>query len=640
MSEINLNEEVEEVVNDAEVMTVNIDETLSVSGEAADAAAVGAALALKADASSVNNIKVNDQSADNQGQILVTGEDIPLNSSNNAPTIADAVAAVQDVTGDQIPMSASDETKVADRITALESSSAGCVKKVNNNLPDANGNVSLNKVPMADNLESSTKQQSSGEYIVRTTGGTASISDGPANLMRVLGNSVHTGFTPESLDLTVNSDSCEASVTNIDTFRTAMENSGTLTLTYTTEWSDDPTDYGITVTGTPENGDTIVAVWVKEERGLITNANPTGFSVTGWNLYNQTAGYARVVKYSDDYGYAISGTYTSLGFSATESGEQTTITPGTGGLFQVPSDGYVWVTGGGSDTAIWTTWSDWIAGYQGNYQAYNKTTISLSAIMIACFSSGLCSVGNVRDYIDIAGGYAYSWISVMEYSAENLATAESSGRPYIYDEDYIYLVKANATVTALSGGLTISGSYQANGHGLEMFDGTDVGTGSLTSYGVDLRNKLERDVLTVSQQTLNNNEKKQALNNIGAVGVIAQSLTDSQKKQAAKNINAVQYGTASKEIVENGITYRFFRAGNVVQVTAHAGKTTNQIAADENLLTVPNGYHAATNIYWYNGEAQFFTNTGGTQFYCRSQIAANKTLRFGVVYITNDAMPA
>ena len=50
MSEINMNEVVEEVVSDATVMTVPIDDTLSVSGEAADAKAVGDALALKADA--------------------------------------------------------------------------------------------------------------------------------------------------------------------------------------------------------------------------------------------------------------------------------------------------------------------------------------------------------------------------------------------------------------------------------------------------------------------------------------------------------------------------------------------------------------------------------------------------------------
>ena len=63
MSEINtdLNEVFEETMQDAEVITVPIDDTLTHSNEAADAAAVGAALALKADKSEVSTISVNGQ---------------------------------------------------------------------------------------------------------------------------------------------------------------------------------------------------------------------------------------------------------------------------------------------------------------------------------------------------------------------------------------------------------------------------------------------------------------------------------------------------------------------------------------------------------------------------------------------------
>ena len=529
MSEINPNEEVTVVVEDAEVITTPIDATLTISGDAADAKAVGDALALKADLSAINTIKVNEQSADNQGQILLTGEDVPLNDEEDAPTIAEAVAAEQGKTASDIPMTSEEDSdtiadaidalqaktaadipmssalgapKISEKITAVEAA-AGTVKSVNSTSPDSNGNVQINKVPIADNLDSSIRQNSSGDYIVRTSGGAASLSDGPASLLRVMGNSVRTGYTPESIDFSVNSDSCDASITNMATFRSEMGDSGTLTLSYTSSWSADPTDYGITVVGTPENGDSIVVVWVKEVRGTITNAEPTGFSVTGWNLYSQTAGYARVVKYSDEYGYGISGTYTSLAFSATESGEQTAITV-TGGLFVVPSDGYVWVTGGDSTTAIWATWSDWTTGYQGAYQAYSKTTISLAAVMTACFEDGLCGIENVRDYIDIAGGYAYQWIDVLEYSDENLAVAEASGRVYTYDEDNIYLARASATVTALTSTLAINGAYTVNSHGLEMFDGTLVDVGSMTSYSADLKNRLERDVVTKSQDLVDN----------------------------------------------------------------------------------------------------------------------------------------
>ena len=509
-----LNEAFDVEVDDSTVITVPIDATLSQEGYAADAKAVGDALAGMA------TIKVNAEEADNQGQIYIDGTGIPM-SDTDTTTLQEAIAAEQGKTAADIPMSDDPEAEtIAAAVAEAQEAGLGAVRTVNGLLPD-DGNVTLNKVPLADNLDSTMRQNSSGDYIVRMAGGAASLSDGPAALQRVSGNSVRTGYTPESIDFNVSGENIDASITDMDTFRTAMGDSGTLSLSYTTEWSEDPTDYGITVVGTPENGDSIVAEWVKEIRGTITNATPSGFGVTGWNLYNQTAGYARVVRYSDEYGYKISGSYSALAFSETENGAQTAITPDSSGLFMAPSDGYLWVTGGNSTTAIWATWSDWINGYQGDYQAYTKSTISLSTIIGTLFPDGLCAVEGVRDYIDIAGGYAYNWIDVLEYSAENLAVAEASGRAYTYDEETILLARASALITALTGVLAISGAYTVNGHGLEMFDGTLVPVGGMTSYGVDLKNKLERDVATISQQTLSEEQKRQVRENIGAANATA-----------------------------------------------------------------------------------------------------------------------
>ena len=223
---------------------------------------------------------MNAEEADNQGQIYINGTGIPM-SGTDATTLQAAIAAEQGKTGADIPLTdEEDADTIGEAIEELQSrngasiplssllgaptiaeaiAAAGTVKSVNGETPD-NGNVTLEKVPLADNLDSTQKQTSQGEFTVRMAGGAASLSDGPANLLRVLGNTVRTGHTDESLDLMVNSDSCEASVTDLDTFREAMGDSGTLTLSYTTEWSDDPTDYGITVTGTPDNGDSIVVV--------------------------------------------------------------------------------------------------------------------------------------------------------------------------------------------------------------------------------------------------------------------------------------------------------------------------------------------------------------------------------------------
>ena len=303
-----------------------------------------------------------------------------------------------------------------------------------------------------------------------------------------------------------------------DTFVAYVAASGTITLTYTTAWSHDPADYGITVNNTPIAGDQIVVVYVKEVRGTITVGHPTALVATGWNLYNHTAGYARVVKYSETYGYLVEGTYTSLAFAETPTGTQTAITPDADGLFNVPSDGYVIVTGGNNtDTAIVCTWSDWEEGHDGDWMAYQESSVSLSAIMTAAFPYGLCKLldsnnNPICDEIDFVHKQAISRITRMAYSAENLATVIAAGRPYEYDEDYIYQVRASEVISSI----TVDEEYTVNEHGLEWFAGSDIELYAEILYGANLKDKLKRDVLTISEQTLTSGQSLQVRTNIGA----------------------------------------------------------------------------------------------------------------------------
>lgn len=105
MSENNMNEEVVMVVEDATVITTPIDDTLTISGDAADAKAVGDALALKADLSQVTGITVNGQQADAQGAILIDGDEIPVSGTDATP-MADKFAAIDALTGADIPIDA------------------------------------------------------------------------------------------------------------------------------------------------------------------------------------------------------------------------------------------------------------------------------------------------------------------------------------------------------------------------------------------------------------------------------------------------------------------------------------------------------------------------------------------------------
>lgn len=415
-------------------------------------------------------------------------------------------------------------TKIRDFLEATY----GKVKTINGIEPNEYGDVPVNRVNYAGDLESSFSQTSMGEYIQRTSGGNASIEDGDAWLSILQGHREHDGYVAEYRDFNVypvDEENGISATIDWDTFLGQVADTVTLTFAYTNAWNMNPVTYGITVTGTPANGDTMVVEYVKEERGTITQANPTAFVSTGWNLYMSSGEYqgytglARVVRYSDDYGYMIKGTHTALQFSSTLAGEKTNLTEADG-LFQVPSDGFVWVVGGSSaDTAIFPTHSDWSGGYPGDYQAYVRSVITLSDLMAEYFPFGLCQVENSRDEINLSLGTVTVRIERMEYDADNLAYARSSGRAFEYDADWIYIVKESISTISIPGEFQISGQYAASDHGLEFFEGTAVPVMAQTIYGANLKNKLERDVLTKSQQTLSAAEQKQARTNIGAAAV-------------------------------------------------------------------------------------------------------------------------
>ena len=532
MSEVNLNEGVTVTVDDATVIAAPIDDTLTISGDAADAKAVGDALALKADKSELSaQVSVNGQSADAQGLIVVTGEDIDvsttdttkmntkfaaldaktaedikMSSESSAKTIAQAIEDGLNVTADQVPIAEGETTTVAEELERLDSEK-GRVKTVNGKSPTSNGNVQVEEVAYARNLVSDAAAASVGTFIDRMSGGGSSVSDGTAYLQQMRGNMTHTGVVAESFTVTVTStaeDPITAEVTTPETFRTQAETGGTYTFTYTTDaWDTDPSTWGMTVTGTPADGDVITVVWVEEDLGTITPAQPSDFTATGWNLYKHSNGYARVLKY--DYKYHVGGTYTSLAYSATPSGNQTAITV-SDGTFDIPADGYVHVTGGTStDTYITPEWQDWTEGPSGSWAAYSESTIDVSSLFGTgkLFEYGLLAVENTYDIIDFEMGVATSKIGRMANTSVNMAAIIASGRAYDADEDYIYYVKANADITTEDIS-EMTGQFTASDHGIEMIGGTEVDVTCLILYGNNLKNKLERDCITKSQDIVDN----------------------------------------------------------------------------------------------------------------------------------------
>ena len=419
------------------------------------------------------------------------------------------------------------------------------VKSVNGELPDETGDITLTTVPYAQNLESESSHRNAATFTQRTSGGDSSVSDGDAWLMVLRGNSEHTGYTAESLtwNVTAVSDPPIDATVDRDTFVGAVSESGTTTLVYTTAWSANPATYGVTVTGEPASGDTITITYVKEVRGTITVADPQKFTATGWNLYDHSAGYARVVKYA--FGYRISGTYTGIKYSATPTGTQTDVAVNDGN-FNITADGYIHVTGGNStDTAIYPTWEDWTEGYSGDFEAYTESTIDLSTVMASYFPNGLLKAGNTVDELDLNLGQAISRVERLSYTAENLATAKASGREYEYDEDYIYLARSSAVTSSV----TIDGGYTVDNQGIEFFTGSDVDVYAETLYGNNLKNKLERDVLTISSQTLTSAQQAQVQTNLGVS--VANNLTTTA---AGSVLDARQGKVIADQIVAHDIT--------------------------------------------------------------------------------------
>lgn len=122
-----LNDMVRLIVSDASVVTVPLVDNLTASNAAPKASTVGAALALKVDTATIMQhvtITFNEIESDNQGVILATGEDIPVNSDSGAVSIADKFEAVADQIEDAI-----DE--------AVQTAQTGVAMSVENIAPDS-----------------------------------------------------------------------------------------------------------------------------------------------------------------------------------------------------------------------------------------------------------------------------------------------------------------------------------------------------------------------------------------------------------------------------------------------------------------------------------------------------------------------
>lgn len=145
----------------------------------------------------------------------------------------------------------------------------------------ATGDVIINRVSLADNLYSPDNREMYGEYIFRTSGGTADINSGDAELLFINGHTIAQGRIPASATA-VSSGGSTPSV-DVEAFAASAlgANSGTYVFTNVTHWlyNDTPVNlasYGITVTGDPANGNTISVDYTYDDSDPLATASTSG----------------------------------------------------------------------------------------------------------------------------------------------------------------------------------------------------------------------------------------------------------------------------------------------------------------------------------------------------------------------------
>ena len=116
------------------------------------------------------------------------------------------------------------------------------IQSVNGETVDSHGNVQINQVALAENLTSPDAAASIDRFIYRTSGGSASLTSGEANLVFINGNTSIVDRVQESMNVASDT-TFSVTINDADDLRDAVSNTtGTYVLTYTAPTSSTPTD--------------------------------------------------------------------------------------------------------------------------------------------------------------------------------------------------------------------------------------------------------------------------------------------------------------------------------------------------------------------------------------------------------------
>lgn len=454
------------------------------------------------------------------------------------------------------------------------------VSSVNSVLPDENGNVVINRVALSDNIYASDNNEVFSKYIHRTSAGGADIESGVAELDYIRGNISITNRVKEVINITASSEhtpeegevytpiSAEISG-NIWRTSAYGTTSGNYTFIYDSTisaWTDQNTlktvllsNLGILVSGDLFTGDKIVVSYTKAEKGNIAFPKPISFTATGLNQFdknstniipnytiNMTTGlieasngsyvcYCKAPYVSDGTGYIAydsNSTLTGIAYSSVE--------PSAGKLVDIsgsvltsqlstctfdPSDNTGYILISCTDYSGLCIHPRWSGLYDTVYEDYKYDQIvfptkDINGNSLPLATYGLPALNSIKDELNLGIRQYIKRVEVVNYSDDKLEEIQAMGIDYDYDNTYIVYILPNPITYKLES--TISGIYTVNDYGTERFEleaNNNVPVYALHLYGQNLKDKLRRDVVTISQQNLTDTQKAQIRTNIGAINV-------------------------------------------------------------------------------------------------------------------------
>ena len=372
-------------------------------------------------------------------------------------------------------------------------------------------------------------------------------------------------ITDPSVSIAVSGSGVNAATVVPSTFFSQVPSGGTMVFTYSLSdgWTTSDSGavtlstYGIAVSGTPADGDvltvtsfagtpnsTVTIVYTAPAQGTIVPATPVTFNATGFNQFNKNSMVVNNVSFSGGKIIQNSGTYACYchakggvdnGYVAYSEGDAiidigwcatvpvvgadivTTGQSVSASLASIPfdDDGYVVVIASATvDICIHPKWSGAADTEYAAYVAPSVITIPTTDTDgndLPTATYGMPRIGIVADRLNLDAGIYVQRIGRLQNTSSNMNYVTSLDVAYDYDEDYIYYVLPSAITYSVD----IDPIYTVNDWGTEEFTGTSVALSAQMLYGQNLRDKLRTDVVTISEQSLTQNQKTQVQKNIG-----------------------------------------------------------------------------------------------------------------------------